>query len=80
MVVIRVDKAACLCCLNCREILTPDKGREEKDHNDSAVPEMPQMPQMAYTGYYIQRLPADLLMLLRDAVLECPGQALIIEE
>lgn len=79
-ITVRVDRAACVGCMNCCDILTPDRCREEKDHRGALVPSMERMPQMAYTGYEIRRLPADMLMILRDAVLECPGQALTIEE
>ena len=78
---ITVNRYNCLCCLNCQNIFTPETGRVELDHNGLPVPEMPTMPQLAYNGWEIRRkLSAGEIMLLRDAVLECPGQALEFEE
>ena len=67
---ITVDKYACLGCLNCRDILNIDDGHDE----------FPKMPQMAFDGWEIRRLPADAGVILRNAVIECPGQALSFEE
>lgn len=78
---ITVNRYNCLCCLNCQNILTPETRRQEHDRNGVVVPDMPLMPQLAYNGWDIRReLSQDEIAILRSAVLECPGQALEIEE
>lgn len=78
---ITVNRYNCRCCLNCQDILTPGMRRRERDPNGVAVPDIPLMPQLAYNGWEIRReLSQDEIAILRSAVLECPGQALEIEE
>lgn len=78
---ITVNRYNCIECLRCQHILTPDIGRKEKDHNGNQVPKIDMMPKLAYNGWEIRReLSQDEIDAIRDAVLECEGQALEFEE
>ena len=75
------NRYLCLSCRHCRDILTPQKGREEKDHNGKVLPDIPLMPNIAYNdGWIINRLSPEAIELLKTAVIECPGEALSFEE
>ena len=70
MITIRVDKEKCHHCLNCQALLNIIDDQYG----------FPKMPEMAFNGWEIRRLEEAYIVLLRDAVIECPGQALSIEE
>ncbi len=80
---ITVNQDDCLGCGRCREILNQCLNEHPAAHERRYISDetMPKMPGMAYgKGWEIRRLPDCAVEALRQAIIECPGQALEIEE